>query len=248
MPQITASRYLVTAGWDDVPHLDARTKAELLASTPPHLRDARTKGIPSLGSGAVYPIPLDEVLVAPFRIPAFWPRAYALDVGWKRTAALWGALDRETDTLVCYSEHYAGQAVPAVHASAIKARGEWIPGVVDPASRGRAQGDGEQLIDTYRGEGLKLTPAKNAVESGLFDVYQRLTTGRLKFFTTLTNLQAEYRMYRRNERGAIIKDYDHLMDCLRYLTVSGIPIMRTQAPERATSAARTSPADATAGY
>lgn len=248
MPRISASRYLVTAGWDDVPHLDERTKAELLASTPPHLRDARTKGIPSLGSGAVYPIPLDEIVVQPFRIPAFWPRAYALDVGWKRTACLWGALDRETDTLFCYSEHYAGQAVPAVHASAIKARGEWIPGVIDPAARGRAQTDGEQMIETYRSEGLKVQPAKNAVESGLFEVYQRLTTGRLKFFSTLTNLQAEYRLYRRDERGKIVKEYDHLMDCLRYLTVSGIPIMRVQAPDRPTDTRQFAAADTTAGY
>ena len=36
------------AGWDDVPHLEERTKTELLESTPPHLRDARSKGIPSL--------------------------------------------------------------------------------------------------------------------------------------------------------------------------------------------------------
>ena len=36
MTAITASRYMVTAGWDDVPHIDEKTKAELWESFPPH--------------------------------------------------------------------------------------------------------------------------------------------------------------------------------------------------------------------
>ena len=121
----------------------------------------------SLGSGAIYPIETDEFVVKPFRIPEYMPRAYGLDVGWNRTAAVWGAWDRETDVLYLYSEHYRGQAEPAVHASAIKARGHWIKGVIDPASNGRQQSDGEQLIKLYRGEGLHLDNADNAVEAGI---------------------------------------------------------------------------------
>lgn len=221
MPEISPSKYMVQAGWDDVPHLDEQTKADLLASTPPHLRDARTKGIPSLGAGAIYPIELSEILVDPFPIPAYWPRVYALDVGWNRTAAIWGAWDLSTDSLYLYTEHYRGQAEPSVHATAIKARGEWIPGLIDPAARGRSQADGQQLIETYRALGLKLEPAENSVEAGIFSVWERLSTGRLKVFKTLQNWQAEYRLYRRDESGKIVKAHDHLMDCTRYLVVSG---------------------------
>lgn len=49
MPAVSTSKYVVNAGWDDVPHLDARSKSEMLAATPPHLRKARAKGEPSLG-------------------------------------------------------------------------------------------------------------------------------------------------------------------------------------------------------
>ncbi len=87
MPEISASKYLVNASWKDVPHIDEKTQAELLAATPPYLRDARSKGEPSLGAGAIYPVELSEVLVDPFQIPPHWPRCYALDVGWNRTAA-----------------------------------------------------------------------------------------------------------------------------------------------------------------
>ena len=228
MPEISDSRYMVQAGWDDVPHLDAKTKAELLASTPPHLRDARAKGIPSLGAGAIYPIPVEDVVVTPFRLPAYWPRAYALDVGWNRTAAVWGAWDTDNDCIYLYAEHYGGRTEPAIHAAAIKARGAWIKGVVDPASRGRTQTDGETLFDIYRNLGLLLTPADNTVEAGIYEVWQRLSTGRLKVFSTLSNLLAEYRLYRRDEDGKIIKEFDHLMDAKRYLVMSGKAIATVQ--------------------
>jgi len=228
MPQITESRYMVMCGWDDVPHLDEKTKREILEATPSHLRDARSKGLPSLGAGAIYPVPESDIICDPFKIPAYWPRAYALDVGWNKTAALWGAHDRETDTLYIYSEHYRGQAEASVHAAAIKARGDWIPGVIDPASRGRNQHDGQQLIVSYRDLGLKLNLAENSVESGLDKVFMRLSTGRLKVFKNCGNTLAEYRIYRRDENGKIVKAHDHAMDALRYLIVSGISVAKVQ--------------------
>lgn len=233
MPEISPSKYTVFAGWDDVPHLDADTKRELLASTPPHLRDARSKGIPSLGSGAIYPVPESEITCDPFQIPDHWPRAYGMDVGWNRTAAIWGAIDRDSDTLYLFSEHYRGQAEPAIHAESIKSRGDWIKGVIDPAARGRSQIDGESLMQKYTDNGLLLEKAINSIETGLYEVWERLSTGRLKVFKTMQNFMAEYRIYRRDENGRIIKENDHLMDATRYLVVSGIGVSCTKpAPQK----------------
>ena len=138
MPEVDEGKYLVQAGHDDVPHLDDAAKALILKATLPHLRDARTKGIPSLGAGAIYPIVESEIIVDPFKIPRHWKRCYAMDVGWNRTAALWLALNPDIDCMYAYAEYYRGQAEPSVHAAAIKARGDWIPGVIDPAARGRS--------------------------------------------------------------------------------------------------------------
>ena len=241
------SKALVTCGWDDVPHLDERTKAELLASTPPHLRAARSEGTPSLGSGAIYPMESeDEFVVDPFKIPAFWPRAYGMDVGWNRTAAVWGALDRISDVLYLYSEHYRGQAEPSIHTAAVKARGDWMPGVIDPAARGRNQKDGDNLLAIYIGMGLRLTPADNAVEAGIYDVWDRLSTGRLKVFRTLRNWIAEWRIYRRDENGKIVKKNDHLMDATRYLIRSGLGRAMVQPPRNQT--VQHFAADPVAGY
>lgn len=218
-PEISPSKYLVTATWDDAPHMDDKARSEMLASTPPHMRDARSKGIPDIAAGAIYPIALSEILVDPFQLPVYWPRAYGLDVGWNRTAAIWGAIDRSIDCIYLYTEHYRGKAEPSIHATAIKARGDWIPGLIDPAARGRGQKDGEQLMYCYNQLGLKLNPANNAIDATIYEIWERLSTGRLKIFRTLQNWQAEYRLYRRDEDGDIVKEFDHLMDATRYLVL-----------------------------
>ncbi len=217
------TRFVMMAGWNDAPHLTDDMKREEAAGIPPHELDARSKGIPSLGTGAVYPVPESEFVVDPFIIPDWMPQCYALDVGWKRTAALWGAHDRDNDIVFLYGEHYRGQAEPAIHAQAIRARGVWIPGVIDPAARGRGQDDGKKLMVQYVDLGLDLTTADNALEAGLLAVWIRLSTGRLKVFRTLVNWINEYRFYQRDEHGAI-KDgqKDHLMDDTRYLIRSGL--------------------------
>lgn len=211
---------IVQAGWDDAPWLDKAETEQILEASEPHLRETRRTGMPSMGSGNVYPMSLESMAVEPFEIPQHWKRLYALDVGWNRTAVLWGALDSNTDTLYIYDEHYMAEQPPAVHAASIRARGEWIPGVIDPASRGRSQTDGNQLWQMYRDQGLRLTKANNAVEAGVQEIWQRMTGGRIKFFSTLHNFAKEYVLYRRDEKGRIVKDNDHLMDALRYLQLN----------------------------
>lgn len=229
---IESEKFVVMATWDDVPHLTKEVKEKLWSSIPPHQRDARSKGIPSLGSGAIYPVSETDIFIPDFEIPEHWPRGYGLDVGWNRTAGMWGALDRESDILYVYSEHYRGQAEASIHAQAIKARGEWIPGVIDPASRGRGQQDGRQLLQMYIDLGLDLDVANNAVEAGIYEVWQRMSTGRLKIFKSCQNALAEFRLYRRDDKGRIVKDSDHLMDALRYLVMSGILRMKTKEPKK----------------
>ncbi len=212
-----ANRCVVSCGWDDVPHLDEATKTKMLAKLPPHQRDARTKGIPQLGSGAIYPVLPEDVEVDDFQIPLHWKKAYGMDVGWNRTAAIFGAWDQDSDIIYITSEHYRGQAEPVVHAKAIQARGKWLTGAIDPAAKGRSQVDGQQLLKLYKNAGLNLVLADNSVEAGIYEVWERLSTGRLKIFKSCRSTMSEFKVYRRDKLGKIVKSNDHAMDALRYL-------------------------------
>lgn len=212
---------IINATWDDAPHLTEQDKDELFRSLPPHQRDARSRGIPSLGSGAVYPVSETDVVIEPFEIPRHYDWVYGLDVGWNNTAAVCLAYNRDYDIAYVTHEYKRGQVEPAVHAQALKAFGD-IGGVIDPASRGRNQKDGDDLLSLYKELGLKLSVADNGVSSGILDVYQRFSSGRLKIFKNCVQTLEEYRIYRRDEKGNIVKENDHLMDALRYAIVSGL--------------------------
>lgn len=221
--------YSVQVGWDDAPHLSEAAKEELRKSYPPHEVDARTKGIPMLGAGRIYPYDEAAVVCDPFKVPSHWPKAYGLDVGWNVTAALWGAWDGDADVIYLYAEYYAGQQATAVHAEAIKRRGAHLWGAVDPASEHMVANmkDGERVLEEYRECGLHLVMADNTVYAGITACQNRYQTGRLKIFRTCVHTISEFRIYRtektQNGRSIqIVKQNDHAMDAKRYLIMTGM--------------------------
>jgi phage terminase large subunit-like protein len=228
LEDVAEGKHVSSCTWDQVPHLDEKEKAGLLRSIPPYQKDARSKGIPSLGSGAIYPVAESDITVDDFSIPDGWPRAYGMDVGWNMTGGVWFAQNPDTGVIYLYAEYYRSKAEPVVHAHGFRAKGEWIPGFIDPASRGRSQKDGFRLLDMYLDLGLKIEPALNARESGIQLVYELLSSGRLKVFKdACPNWLKEYRMYQRDEKGNIVKKDDHLMDATRYFVLSGRDRMST---------------------
>jgi hypothetical protein len=208
-------RHVTTCTWDDIPHMSETDKEAAIASYAPHQRDARSKGIPALGSGVIYPVPLSEYVVTPREIPKHWKRNYGMDVGGK-TAAVWIAYEPETKVGFVYADYYKERAEPVIHAAGIKAKGDWIPGAIDPASRGRSQIDGKDLMNMYIDNGLKLVPAVNSVETGLYEVWEALSTGKLKVFNSCTQFLREIQTYMRDEKGHVVKKNDHVMDAFRY--------------------------------
>ncbi len=217
-------KFVANVSWEDVPHLNAERKAALLSSYSQFERDARTKGLPSMGSGVIYPYDSDSYTVGHIDIPPSWRRVYGMDVGYKVTSVVWGAIDPNTGICYIFSEYYGMDGIPVIHATAVKERGEYVPGVIDPASLQSGQETGKKLFDIYSELGLILSPASNAVEPGIFVVSQFFATGRLKILNTCPILLREIRGYHRNEKGEIVKKNDHGVDALRYLLVSGLDL------------------------
>lgn len=68
-----------SASWDECPHIDEDDIKELLAGVPVWQHDMRRRGLPVLGSGAVFPFP-DEAIMCEDIVPeSTWPILAALD-------------------------------------------------------------------------------------------------------------------------------------------------------------------------
>jgi hypothetical protein len=90
-------------------------------------------------------------------------------------------------------------------------------GFIDPAANASSQIDVRKLLQIYLGLGLTLRMADNAREAGIYDVWTRLNTGRLKVFRSCKNWPDEFRIFARGENGNIIQQKFRLMAASRYL-------------------------------
>ena len=210
---------------EEIPHLEDKVKKELLSNYDEAERDARAKGIPSLGSGLVYPVSWDKISCEPFKIPDWWLKSGGMDVGWRRTACVWCAQDPTTKVWYIYHEYYGGKEDYTIHARNIRMQDDkaanWMWFAIDPRSDKAAEKDGEKLLVLYREEGLNLRQAHNAIKSGLARVRGMLEAGTLKVFNNLTSFRKEILTYRRDEKGNLVGE-DHLMDAMKYWADTGI--------------------------
>ncbi|WP_313329460.1 terminase large subunit domain-containing protein [Comamonas sp.] len=153
----TAARKDVNMTIDDVGHYTAEKKAEIIASYPEHEREARAKGIPTLGSGRIFPVADSLISVDPFPLPDLWPRIAGMDFGWDHpSAAAWLAWDRDENTLYVYDAMRVRESTPAEQAPIIKSKGDWIPMAWPHDGLQHEKGSGEQLAEQYRAQGVAM--------------------------------------------------------------------------------------------
>jgi phage terminase large subunit-like protein len=217
---VGVGKHVTMCDWDEVPHISENDKEVLLAATPPWLREARSRGIPQMGSGAIYQIPIKDIQVKRFEIPSHWKRYAGMDVG-NKTAAIWFAISPDNGKHYAYNEYYREGQLPSVHAETISLPGNWIPIAIDHAAHGRSQIDGKNLFDMYEDLGLKLHNADKSVETGIYTVWELLSNGTLKVFDDLARFAEEYQKYRKDEKGNIVKKEDHILDAFRYAIMTG---------------------------
>jgi hypothetical protein len=218
---------------EDALHYTPAQRQAIIAAYPDHERDARARGIPVLGSGRVFPISEELIRELQVGLPSHWPRLVGLDIGYDHpTAAVWGAWDRDTDTVHLYDCYRVRQGSPIVHAAAIKAKGAWIP-VAWPhdALQHDKGGSCEQIAQQYRNLGVNMLREKAThppvrghvegsggygVEAGIQDILDRMQTGRFKVAQHLGDWWEEFRLYHRKD-GQIMKVGDDLMSATRVL-------------------------------
>jgi phage terminase large subunit-like protein len=211
---------------DDVEHYTEEQKRMIISQYPPHEREARAKGIPMLGSGRIFPVAEEVIAEDPLVIiPNHWCQINGIDFGWDHpTAAVHIAYDKDADCVHVNHAYRQKEAVPLIHAAAIKPWGEWIP-VAWPHDGYQHDKGGscEQLAHQYKEHGLRMLPEHatfgddrgNGVEAGLMEMLERMQTGRLKVNRNLSDWWEEFRMYHRLD-GKVVKERDDLISATRY--------------------------------
>lgn len=222
------TRHVTFMTIDDAEHYSAAERDAIIAAYPAHEREARAKGIPVLGSGRIFPIPEEDIKVAPFRLPAFWPRIGALDFGWDHpSAAVELTYDTDSDIVYVSKCYRATQQSPAMQAIALKPWGSWLPWAWPKDGNNQTlAGAGVALAKQYSAQGLKMlgshaqfSDGSVSVEAGIMEMYDRMQSGRFKVFDTLNDWFEEFRLYHRKD-GLVVKLRDDVMSATRYGVMS----------------------------
>jgi phage terminase large subunit-like protein len=222
-------RSITTMTINDAEHYTQEERDRIIASYPAHEREARAKGIPTLGSGRIFPVPEEDILVDPVPIAPHWAQIGAMDFGWDHPfAAVHLAWDRDADCVYVTKTHRASQQTPPAHAGAIRGWGKDLPWAWPHDGLQHDKGSGDQLAVQYRQQGLNTLAERatfddgtNGVEAGLSAMLTRMQTGRLKVFRHLNDWLDEFRLCHRKD-GKVVKKMDDLMSATRY----GIMMLR----------------------
>ena len=228
----SADRHKVVMTIDDVEHYSNEEKLKIVASYPAHELEARTKGIPILGSGRIFPVAEETIAIGPKEFPAHWARIGGMDFGWDHPfAAVELVHDRDSDVVYLSRTHRLREATPPLHASTLRAWGKELPWAWPrDGNRETLEGAGVALAAQYRAQGLNLLhefahyvegngQKSVSVEAGLMDMLTRMQTGRFKVFKHLNDWWEEFRLYHRKD-GKVVKEGDDLMAATRYALMS----------------------------
>ena len=228
-------RFYIGGTWDEANHLTEEVKQELISSMLPHEIEARTKGVPVVGTGKVFTMAEADFLRDPFEIPKHYRYVYGVDPA-TTSNGVWGAVliahssDEDDDTIYIVKDYKMTNLRTSEHAKNIKAM---LPfrecvGMIDPAGAGENQETKVQTLHSLQREhGLNLRKKEkinNAKEITINNIRERIHRGKFKIFHGFKNgvkvgchnLVDEFRQYSRGEDGQIVKKNDHCLDALFY--------------------------------
>lgn len=220
------SRHVTSMTIDDALHISAARRDEIVASYPPHEVEARTMGIPVLGSGKIYPVTEESISVEAFAVPKHWALIGGLDFGWDHpTAGVELAWDRDTDTIYVGAVYRRSKATPLEHTATLRQWGEF-PWAWPHDGHAQMKDGGKTFRDQYTEAGLNMLPSHAThpdggygVEAGVMEILTRMQTGRFKVFAHLADWWSEFRLYHRKD-GKIHKERDDIMDATRIAVMS----------------------------
>jgi phage terminase large subunit len=172
-------------------------------------------GIWAAAEGAIYQDSWDRArnVVAPFKIPASWPRYLCLDFGYTHPfVCKWYAEDSD-GRFYCYREIYKTQRLVEDHVKQIKALSRWGQPDGDPLPRQIFRDhDAEDAATFERHSGLYTTAAYKSVSEGIQATASRLRPAgdgkpRLMYFANCL-VERDQELVRMKKPTCSIEEFD----------------------------------------
>lgn len=219
----TKAQHLTLMGMNDVTHYTEEEKENIIAGYEEWERDARTEGIPTLGSGKVFRYKEEDIredYIAD--IPKHWALLNGLDFGYDHPqACIQIAWDKDNDVIHVIRGKSARETKPYEMWMMVQSWAAGIP-TVWPHDGFQRDKSGKQTKELYINAGFDMHHEQatheeggNGVEAGIMEMQERFATGRLKIDASLDDFWQEFRLYHR-KNGLIVKENDDFIDALRY--------------------------------
>jgi phage terminase large subunit-like protein len=224
LDEVSPDRGVVSMTIDDALHIPISERERIIAGYLPHEREARARGVPTLGSGRIFQVSEETISEAAIeRVPPHWVKLWGLDFGIDHPFAaallLW---DRDNDVIHLHHTIRMKDGGPLQHAVPLKAVAAGVP-IAWPHD-GNVRGDrntGETMAQLYKKHGLWMLEQHAtwpdggySTEAGIMELQERMTTGRFKAANHLADFFEEFRLYHRKD-GQIVKERDDILSAVR---------------------------------
>lgn len=223
MDEPSAHRGVVNMTIDDALHIKPEDRQKIIDGYLPHEREARARGVPLLGSGAVFTM-MESAVTEPRieYVPKEWAKLWGTDFGighpFAAALILW---DKDADIIHVHHAFKMPDALPLNHASSMKPIGIEVPVAWPQDGSAREKSSGVALQLLYKKEGLRMLDEKAtwpdgsiSTEAGVLEMQEREATGRLKYASHLSELLEERRFYHRKD-GQLVKLKDDILSAIR---------------------------------
>jgi phage terminase large subunit-like protein len=216
-------RGVVHMSIEDALHIKPEDRQKIIDGYLPHEREARVRGIPLLGSGAILNMPESAVIEpAIMQVPVYWRKIWGIDYGighpFGAALILW---DTDADIIHVHHAFRMPDAMPINHASAMKPVGADVPVAWPKDGTQREKSSGTALQEFYGREGLKMLhehatwpDGSDSTEAGVLEIQEREKNGKIKYASHLVELLEERRFYHRKD-GQIVKIKDDILSAVR---------------------------------
>lgn len=213
-----SDRAWVSLSLSEAGHITPDERERIIAGWPAHEREARSKGVPMLGSGRIFQVSEESIsMPRPASLPKYWAYGIGGDFGIDHPfAAVECAWDRDSDVFMVLDGFKMKDARPIDHAARMKAWGRlrffWPhDGSV------RDKGSGETLASQYKVHAVNTWPkhahhpdGSISTEACIQQMNEAMSTGKFKVAQSFDAWLQEFRLYHRKD-GQIVKVNDDLL-------------------------------------